>query len=83
VFAAAGSRVSGRCYRGLTAEEVTQLDRYEGELYDRVAVRIEVAGELEVADCYVIRPGCEAQLSEQDWDLERFVALHAAGYRLA
>lgn len=80
VFRDPSAEVKGRVYRGIDERELQLLDHYEGELYRREPVEIVVLGRPEWTESYVLRVGCERHLSNEPWDLERFVALHAKTY---
>ena len=75
-----GVEIDGVVYEGLAADELVRLDDYEGPIYERRAVAIEVAGATLAACTYVLRPEHAARLSSEPWDLARFEREHLAGY---
>ena len=75
-----GAEVDGVVYEGLTAEELVRLDDYEGPIYERRAVEIEVVGAALAACTYVLRPEHMTRLSREPWDLARFEREHLASY---
>jgi gamma-glutamylcyclotransferase (GGCT)/AIG2-like uncharacterized protein YtfP len=80
IVAEPAGEVDGVVYPGLDAAELERLDTYEGELYERRALTIQV-GEVSVWACtYVLRPEHIARLSHEPWDLERFERENLASY---
>ena len=75
-----GAQLSGVVYDGLGPEELVRLDDYEGPIYERRVVEIEVDGDVLLACTYVLRPEHAARLSTEPWDLERFEREHLASY---
>ncbi len=81
----AGARVSGVVYFALSPEEFTQLDHYEGDLYERRSVRVSLGGgELEgvefEADTFVLVDGHHHHLGAEGWDAEEFRRKHLQSY---
>jgi gamma-glutamylcyclotransferase (GGCT)/AIG2-like uncharacterized protein YtfP len=77
---ATGGSVSGVLYQGLDAAEMDRLDVYEGPLYERRDLPVEVGGGVTPAWTYVLRPEHAHRLSREGWDLERFQREHLASY---
>ena len=76
-----GGSVEGVLYRTLEVPAWARLDRFEGEMYERVAVTVELGdGMLAQADTYLIRPGFEHRLEPVDWDFEFFLAQGKDGF---
>jgi gamma-glutamylcyclotransferase (GGCT)/AIG2-like uncharacterized protein YtfP len=75
-----GSEVGGVVYEGLAGEELARLDDYEGPIYERRTVEIEVAGACLSAATYVLRPEHRARLSREPWDLAHFEREHLESY---
>ena len=75
-----GAEVGGVVYEGLAAEELARLDDYEGPIYERRTVEIEVAGAGLTACTYVLRAEHAARLSSEPWDLAHFEREHLASY---
>jgi gamma-glutamylcyclotransferase (GGCT)/AIG2-like uncharacterized protein YtfP len=80
VFPDANCSVMGVRYLGVGTDDFERLDHYEGDLYQRVQSVVLVRGAQERADCYVLRPGHEHRLSNEPWELEHFLKLHARTY---
>jgi gamma-glutamylcyclotransferase (GGCT)/AIG2-like uncharacterized protein YtfP len=70
-----GVRVDGVLYRALDTAAWTQLDRFEGAMYQRIPVTVECGdGTLANADTYLIRSESENRLEPVEWDFEVFLA---------
>jgi gamma-glutamylcyclotransferase (GGCT)/AIG2-like uncharacterized protein YtfP len=73
VAARPGERTAGVLYEGLEAAELRRLDDYEGRLYRRIQVSVEVGdGEALAAWCYVMHPRHRHRLIARDWSVEEF-----------
>lgn len=66
-------QVEGVVYSDLTDEALTRLDRFEGELYQRLLVPVTRGGELIRVQAYVLRPEYGRLLSSTAWTLEQFL----------
>ena len=76
-----GGRVEGVMYRSLEPAAWVRLDRFEGEMYERLAVTVEAAdGTLVEADTYLIRPESAHRLEPVEWDFEIFLAQGKEGF---
>ena len=60
----------GLVVEGVSDEEVAVLDAFEDEQYERLEVELESGSR---AWAYVIAPGYEDEMSDQEWDLDSFV----------
>ena len=70
----AGGCVDGMIYYNVSSQAFDRLDKFEGELYDRVKVIVICEDGLRVAAfSYVIRANCANRLSTDDWDYENFL----------
>jgi gamma-glutamylcyclotransferase (GGCT)/AIG2-like uncharacterized protein YtfP len=69
----AGDSVEGLVYRGLTVEQMSLLDTFEGEFYERRTVRVVSGATHFTAETYILAPRHRARLSERSWSLERFL----------
>ncbi len=70
----AGRQVSGVLYTRLDREIVTRLDRYEGDEYRKLRVRVRLAdGRLRPAWVYLCRHPLRHRLSRESWDYQLFV----------
>ena len=64
-----GSRVNGRLYLGLDDDALALLDRFEGDLYDRVEVRaVTDDGQTRPAATYRIKGDHAHRLTQDPWD---------------
>ena len=82
---AAGS-VDGIVYRNVPEWAWARLDRFEGEMYARREVRVELRdGSIMPAETYVVHPEYQDQLEASAWDFEVFLSkgktLFQNGYR--
>lgn len=80
IVAEAGARVVGLLYPSVGPSELELLDDYEGELYERRLVTVQLGELTAPAFVYVLgEPGLE-QLAAGEWDLERFAREHLPGF---
>jgi gamma-glutamylcyclotransferase (GGCT)/AIG2-like uncharacterized protein YtfP len=80
IVPAAGADVVGILYSGLDAAELTRLDDYEGDIYERRELSV-LVGDANVAACtYVLRPQHLHRLSGEPWDLLQFERDHLQSY---
>ncbi|MBC9073874.1 gamma-glutamylcyclotransferase [Thauera sp. CAU 1555] len=78
-----GASVAGRLYREVDAAALQRLDAFEGEMYARTPVCVELPdGGRADAEAYVFRPAWEHLLMPGEWDFERFLA-HGKAHFLA
>jgi gamma-glutamylcyclotransferase (GGCT)/AIG2-like uncharacterized protein YtfP len=80
IVAAPASEVDGVLYSDLDAVEVERLDLYEGDLYERLELPVQVGERVVTAHCYVLRPEHGHHLSGEPWDLAAFEREHLANY---
>lgn len=76
ILARAGESTQGQVYLGVPDTAWVSLDRYEGEMYRRVKMKMKVragAGQPLYAWAYVLRPQYQHQLAEYDWDFSDFL----------
>ncbi len=70
----AEGRVDGLVYRNVPDPAWDLLDRFEGEMYVRRLVHVELAGgETVAASAYVIREEFADRLARSDWDFSIFL----------
>ena len=69
-----GARVEGLLYRGLKHSQLTALDAFEGPMYRRVAVDVDVRAGRVTAATYMLREEWGHMLSDEDWSPEDFVS---------
>jgi gamma-glutamylcyclotransferase (GGCT)/AIG2-like uncharacterized protein YtfP len=68
------SSVSGMLYHNITQEGWSRLDRFEGEMYDRIPVTVRLKDSTEtMACCYVFRPEFHHLLTTTEWDYAAFL----------
>ncbi len=72
-----GALTSGIVHLGVDALSLKRLDEFEGNVYERVSVRVESdqGGSL-TAEAYVIKREHRNLLSSEPWDLEAFEKNH-------
>lgn len=73
IFPCGAESVPGLVYLGLDAQQARALDRFEGNLYVRCPVQVEIAGRTRRADAYVWSLQSMARVSEAAWRLEDFL----------
>jgi gamma-glutamylcyclotransferase (GGCT)/AIG2-like uncharacterized protein YtfP len=65
--------VEGVAYRDLPVSAWDRLDRFEGRMYVRTLVEIELSdGTILPAETYVVRQEFKDQLEESEWNFEDF-----------
>jgi gamma-glutamylcyclotransferase (GGCT)/AIG2-like uncharacterized protein YtfP len=68
------SSVPGTVYFGVTQKAWLNLDRFEGDMYDRTSVEVMLTnGTMVKAETYVVKPEFRNQLSRNKWNLDRFI----------
>jgi len=76
-----GERTEGIVFRGVDRESLARLDVFEGDLYERLEVQVEVQGEGGVgAWAYVLAPEHADRLSPDAWYLEEFLRDHGRAF---
>jgi gamma-glutamylcyclotransferase (GGCT)/AIG2-like uncharacterized protein YtfP len=76
-----GATVDGVVYRRIPSAAWQRLDDYEGELYSRQRVSVELAqGGVIEAESYVLRPVYSGLLDSKEWDFEAFLRQHKQHY---
>lgn len=66
--------VYGLIYRNLKRSIWDRLDRFEGQMYERHHVAVELANRAQLfAETYVIHPGYLNRLDQSDWDYDDFI----------
>jgi gamma-glutamylcyclotransferase (GGCT)/AIG2-like uncharacterized protein YtfP len=72
-----GAFTNGIVHLGVDAQSLKRLDEFEGDMYERVSVRVESdqGGSL-TAETYVIKREHSGLLSSEPWDLEEFENNH-------
>jgi gamma-glutamylcyclotransferase (GGCT)/AIG2-like uncharacterized protein YtfP len=69
-----GSRVEGLVYRHVSDSAWIRLDRFEGEMYARQRVQIELHdGATLLAAAYVVQPHFRGGLEKTEWDFAAFL----------
>ncbi len=67
-------RVSGVVYRDVPDSAWTRLDQFEGDMYVRQPVRIEIRDRVTLpAETYVVRPAFLACIETIEWDFDDFL----------
>ena len=74
--------VEGVVYRDVPNPVWDRLDRFEGEMYKRQSVHIELNDDgMLYAETYVIQPEFLNRLDQSEWDFEDFIATGKAIFR--
>jgi gamma-glutamylcyclotransferase (GGCT)/AIG2-like uncharacterized protein YtfP len=72
-----GAFTNGIIYLDVDALSLKRLDEFEGEMYERVSVRVETdQGESFTGETYGIKREHRNLLSSEPWDLEEFEKNH-------
>jgi gamma-glutamylcyclotransferase (GGCT)/AIG2-like uncharacterized protein YtfP len=84
VLPAPGEDTEGVVWSGLDQRALARLDRFEGELYERRRLAVELAeGGACEAFVYVLEPRHRALATDAPWELEVFRARHLRDYLAA
>ena len=78
--AAASAAIDGVLWLDVGDDALARLDRFEGEMYERRAVRVATADGARSAQAYVVPPAYAHLLDDAPWDVERFRREHLARY---
>lgn len=62
----------GRLYREIDQQTIERLDQFEGVMYKRCLVEVQVSDKTEQAYVYVTQKDYEDCLLNQEWSLEEF-----------
>jgi gamma-glutamylcyclotransferase (GGCT)/AIG2-like uncharacterized protein YtfP len=77
----AGASTRGALFEGVDAVALARLDAFEGELYVRRALEVECEDGARVsAQCWVLAPGREAELTREPWEPDAFAARELRAY---
>ena len=69
-----GASVEGIVYRAVSAEAWARLDRFEGDMYLRASVAVELAdATVRRVQTYLVRPELSGRLEDRVWELEEFL----------
>ena len=69
-----GASVEGIVYHAVSADAWARLDRFEGDLYLRASVAVELAdATIRRVQTYLIRPELSGCLEDRAWELEEFL----------
>lgn len=69
IIPARGKRTPGTLYFGLNRRDLTQLDRFEGQLYRRCQVRVRTARRWHHAEAYLLKERHYGRLTRESWCL--------------
>ena len=79
-----GETLDGVLWEALDPPALARIDRFEGPLYERQRLPVEVAnGEIRSAFVYVLRPEHAGLLTDAAWDEATFRARHLADFLVA
>jgi gamma-glutamylcyclotransferase (GGCT)/AIG2-like uncharacterized protein YtfP len=73
VLADSDASVNGILYRNLSEAAWHRLDRFEGEMYRRVAISVDTADATIAAGLYLAHPDFHHRLLADDWSFEEFL----------
>lgn len=74
IVASPEGMVEGTLYSGLAEDAWKRLDLFEGEIYSRRAVVVQIEdGTVREAETYVVRPQFEYRLTSEPWTLDEFL----------
>ena len=78
------SHVEGVLYLNVPASAWERLDRFEGEMYARRTVSIEMdSGGRLAAETYIVRPEYVNRLEKAEWDFSEFLSSGKSKFRAA
>jgi len=72
ILPAHGGRVAGVVWHGVACTALRRLDEFEGDLYRRVRLRVDVGGSACDAFAYVVEPSHAHRLAAEPWSEETF-----------
>ena len=73
--------IDGAVYLGVDSRSLRRLDLFEGELYHRTPVLIELQdGETLMAQTYLVKPEYENRLTSESWSLADFRENHLESF---
>ena len=79
-----GASVEGIVYHAVPAGAWARLDRFEGDLYVRACVDVELAdASIRRVQTYLVRPELTARLEDRVWELEVFLRHGKAAFERA
>jgi len=82
---AEGGAVDGVLVRGVSAEDISVLDRFEGSCYSRVPVTVITSQGESRADTYLFSGKAQLLVTDSEWNAEEFresgIEVFLAGYR--
>lgn len=74
IIYAEGFTVSGVVYSGIPEEGMRRLDNFEGEMYERTLVEVDLAGGVpKKVFTYVVKDQFRGLLDSEDWNFEEFL----------
>jgi gamma-glutamylcyclotransferase (GGCT)/AIG2-like uncharacterized protein YtfP len=66
------SSIEGVLYKSIDEQTLGQLDYFEGDMYERYSLDVQVDDQIEQAFVYVTKDEYKSCLSEKEWDLAEF-----------
>ena len=82
IIADENGSIKGVVYRNVPDLAWSRLDRFEGEMYARQSVQIElVDGSYLPAAVYMVQPAFLSHLEQTDWDVDNFLRNGKARFR--
>ena len=81
IIPASDAVTEGIIYFDLDESSLERLDAFEGDLYQRTPVKVEMEKEdILNAETYVIKPRYKRCLSSKEWNLKEFARIHLASF---
>lgn len=76
----AGAETHGVLYTGIDAQSLAKLDAFEGELYERISVTVQVGDDEVMAAVYCIAPAHRSRLLPRPWQADEFNREHKQAF---
>lgn len=81
LVAGGDGKVEGIIYCNITEDSWRRLDSFEGEMYSRLTVEVELEdGSSQAAYVYIVKPEFENKLEKSGWSLENFLQKGKGGF---
>ena len=81
IILAPHGQVQGVLYSNLTSQAWRQLDRFEGEMYERRLVDVRpTQGDIILAHTYIVTDRYHDKLEARDWDFDEFLEAGKAAF---
>jgi gamma-glutamylcyclotransferase (GGCT)/AIG2-like uncharacterized protein YtfP len=64
--------IDGMLYKNIDEQTLEQLDHFEGDMYERYSLDVQVDDQIKKVFVYVVKDEYKSCLSNKEWDLEEF-----------